>query len=148
MFLLCLLPTVPRKATIFRPAPDPCSQCSVMTTRQSLQAFAGEASSQEPALLRGAVTQPGPTLLRSSQGQQPSLPAAGPRATSWASSSPAHQDGPLQLGAANSALRVFSKKQTPWERGGTGQKGRPAGPGSGGQAGPFHGAPTMRPPRG
>lgn len=116
-----------------------------MTTGQSLQAFAGGASSQEPTLLRGAVPQPGPTLLRSSQGQPPSLPAAGPRATSWASSSPARQDGPLQLGAANSALWAFSKKQMPRERGG---KGRAAGTGAGEQAGPAHGAPSVRPPRG
>lgn len=72
-------------------------------------------------LLRGAVPQPGPTLLRSSQGQPPS-PLSG---------APCHLLGlivacppgwPLQLGAASSALWVtFSKKQMPREGRGRGE---------------------------
>lgn len=143
MFLLCLCWLCPEEPPPSAAAPAPCSQCSVMTTGQSLQAFAGGASSQEP-MLRGAVTQPGPSSPFSSLHRDSRLlPAAGPRATSWASSPPARQDGPLQLGAANSALWGFSKKQMPREGG----KGRAAGTGGWGQAGPVHGAPSVRPPR-
>lgn len=138
MFLLCLLLAVPRRATTFSSNPHLFSvQCydnwSVLT------GFCWSLITGANAAAQRAVTQPGPTLLRSSQGQPPSL---ADRATLGLMAGLPAQDGLLQLGTASSACGLLVGNKCP----GRGREGGATGTGHRGQARSCPWCLSVRPP--